>query len=593
MVYLQKTGMIEELKYAEILQENKRLAEDFQILDTRISVLSNTTVHQLKDILEYQLRSNKIAANVVVGDYDNIVQDSLQHQDSKAVLIFYELANIVESLPFEIELMGQEKIDELYQKISSEVEFILQNLKNTPLVVMSKFSHAPFSFSSARPLQKLENLCNQLNRKLVSLAENSSNLKLLEIDKIYAALSINEAIDLRYFYSSKMLYSIQFHKEYCQLVFPHFLSLAGLAKKAIVLDCDNTLWKGILGEDGFDSIEMSKSTPSGKAYREVQLLLKSLSKQGVLLNLCSKNNPEDVEQVLNEHPDMSISQEELIIKKVNWQDKVTNIQEIAKELNIGLDSLVFIDDSDFEVNFVRENLPQVSVFQVPKKAYLYPAMVREISNLFFKDENSNEDQKRTQMYKEELARKSEKESFSSLDDYISSLDLKVNFHINDLEQVSRLAQMTQKTNQFNLTTKRYAEQEMENFILSDHHLVMSIDISDKYGDYGITGLAIGKIENQIAEIDTLLMSCRILGRRIEEVFFDEIVQTFKEYSCKLINSCFLPTHKNAQVSNYFDRMGMKLKKEAEGLKEYTLDVSQHNLIGPDYIAVTRINNHKA
>ena len=187
----------------------------------------------------------------------------------------------------------------------------------------------------------------------------------MNIDKIISHLGISTSIDNRLFYLSKILYSIPFLKSYVNHIKPILFSTIGLAKKALIFDCDNTLWKGILGEDGFENIEMSTNTKHGYIFSEIQSIALSLESQGVLLGLCSKNNFEDVMEVVNSHPDMQLKEHHLSIIKVNWKDKASNLKSISSELNIGLDSIVFIDDSQFEIDLVNEKLPMVTTIQVP------------------------------------------------------------------------------------------------------------------------------------------------------------------------------------------------------------------------------------
>ncbi|MAY84311.1 MAG: hypothetical protein CMP59_09290 [Flavobacteriales bacterium] len=575
------------MKYSEILKRNQELKKELGEPDFKISMLSNIINHQLKDILEYNLRSGGLNGEVIIGEYDNIVQDSLQHNSSDVVLVFYELANIVDSFIYKVELFSDKEFNDLVEKIKSEITFVFENLKKAPIVLFNKFSTLVFDHLLLDPRGKAQEIASLLNTFINELSEEYKNVTIVDIDKVLASTSVDEATDFRYFSSSKMLYSVQFNRAYSSFIRPYIFSLKGKAKKALVLDCDNTLWKGILGEDGFDAIQMSASTPAGKAYMEVQLILKKLAKNGVLLNLCSKNNPEDVDEVIEKHEDMTLKADDIIIKKVNWQDKVSNIREIAKELNIGLDSLVFVDDSDFEVNFVRESLPEVTVVQVPKKAYEYPILMQEVSKLFVNAQNSKEDAKRTAMYKEEQKRKAAVSKFNNIDDYLSSLELVAEISINNIDHYPRLAQMTQKTNQFNLTTKRYSESELSDFINSDDSEVFSLSVRDKFGDSGITGLAILKINDNIAEVDTLLLSCRILGRRIENIFFSEIVDYLSSKNIELLNSLFIPTHKNAQVSDYFDKQGMELKNENDGEKSYQLNLKDFKSVENDHIKVIR------
>ena len=251
---------------------------------------------------------------------------------------------------------------------------------------------------------------------------------------------------------------------------------------------------------------------------------------------------------------MQIINEHLAINKSNWSDKVSNLSAIAKELNIGLDSLVFIDDSSFEVNLIREQLPEVTVLQVPKRLYEYPKMLRENRGLFYNLSFTAEDKKKIDMYKQQVERETVKEKFTDIEDYLASLELKMTIYQDDEAIIPRMSQLSQKTNQFNLTTKRYTEGNIKSFIEKDVSKVIAFSVSDKFGDSGVTGLCIINLhdETQSAEIDTLLMSCRIIGRNIEYAFIDYIIDMMKEKKVSSIKASYIKTQKNEQVNFFFE-----------------------------------------
>ena len=428
-------------------------------------------------------------------------------------------------------------------------------------------------------------VCSELNEYLQQKV--SSNIIFIDIDKVLAKVSIDRSVDLRYYYSSKALYTIEFYREYSNYIKPVILSAAGKSKKALIFDCDNTLWMGILEEDGFNGIKMSSNTDYGVVFEEVQSVAFELSKKGILVGLCSKNNSQDVDEVINNHPDIKLRDENIIIKKVNWNDKVENLKSIAAELNIGLDSLVFIDDSDFEVNYIRKCLPEVTVLQVPSKAHEYPRMIRENIMLFYNISESEEDIQKMQMYKEQRQRETLKSNFKSLEDYLKSLDLKLTIFINEKSLISRMAQLTQKTNQFNLTTKRYTETDMEKFLESDEYRVFAFESKDKFGSYGVTGLAILKLylKEKIAEIDTFLMSCRVIGRNFEFAFFDFLVSYVNSSDIQSINARYIKTLKNEQVRDMYENFGFELISRSDNEKKYFLNPASYKPKYLDYIGV--------
>ncbi|MGJ8645387.1 MAG: HAD-IIIC family phosphatase [Marinomonas colpomeniae] len=558
------------MKYSEILKANDGFDREESLPHYKISILSNIMVHQTKEICEYSLRQEGIYAEVYLGDYDNILQESFKVKDSNAVVLFWEIFNLIDGLQFKIDILSSNDFKSLVERVKNEIDVTLGNLKNVPVILMNKFSSMVFdrfNVHSSR-LRELANILNlYVEEKLLS------NLKLIDIESIFSNLSVNNCVDLRYYYSSKTLYNIGFYKEYFDSIKSIFLSINGKSKKAIIFDCDNTLWKGVLGEDGYDGI---------KVYEEVQSLALALSRKGIILGLCSKNNPKDVDDVLENHKDMILRDKDIVIKKVNWDDKVKNIRSIAEDLNIGLDSLVFFDDSEFEVNFVKENLPMVSVFQVPKKEYQYSMMFREVLSLFYNSSYTKEDYQKQKLYKNEVQRKELKNQSGTLEVYLKSLELKIKVQVDNEEEVTRIAQLTQKTNQFNLTTKRFTEIDINNLMRSSNNFIISIQVLDKFGDNGIVGLAIINCELKIAKIDVFLMSCRVIGRNIEYKFMDVIVGFLRGKNIDKIKSNYIETLKNSQVSDLYNRFGFDI---VDGTNSYELDLDKYNSKNIKYIEV--------
>lgn len=575
-------------KYSEILKRNSDLGKSLPDTGYEIKVLSNIITSQINEILEYTLRVGTIPAIVKSGDYDNIVQDSQKYKDLNTVIIFWELSNIIDGLQYKIELLNNNQLNEILEKTKSEIDLVLKNLKKISLVLINKFTSLPFSSSNISK-SNLEELEDQLNHYL----ENKipANVRLIDLEKVISNVGVENSLDLRYYYSSKALYTIDFFKAYAEYVKPFIMSANGKSKKALIFDCDNTLWKGILGEDGFDNIEMSSRTKDGAVFAEIQAMALALNKQGILIGLCSKNNLRDVDEVIESHMDMQLRDEHITINKSNWSDKVSNLKAIAQELNIGLDSIVFVDDSSFEVNLIREQLPEITVLQVPERLYEYPKILRENMGLFYNLSFTAEDRKKIEMYKHQVKRETVKKEFSDIEDYLASLELKMIIFENDESIIPRMSQMSQKTNQFNLTTKRYTEGDIQNFINDSNSDVYAFSVSDKFGDSGITGLSIvtTKGTTEMAEIDTLLMSCRVIGRNIEYAFLDYVIEKIKEKKITDLKARYIKTQKNEQVKEFFDRCLFDLIDEDDSVRNYTLDISNYE---PKQLNYIEVNNEK-
>jgi FkbH-like protein len=574
---------MKDLKYTEILTANKALKEAVSGLARyEVKVLSNIVTSQFNEIFEYILRSRQINARVTSGEYDNIMQDSQKYSSADTVVIFWELANLVDGLQYKADTMDEKDADLLIEKTRDEIDFVFEQLRGTPNVIFNKFSTQVFNHSFLKE-NSFDRICNALNAYVTG--HLPANFTLVDINKTFATISVAKSIDLRYYYSSKSLYSIDFYKEYAGYIAPIIYSITGKTKKALIFDCDNTLWKGVVGEEGVDGIELSSKNKNGGIFEEVHHLAKALAKQGILLGLCSKNNPEDVDEVFSGRPDFALKKDDILIRRINWSDKVSNLREIAEDLNIGIDSLVFVDDSAFEVNYVREHLPGTAILQVSDKLYDYPALLRDNSGLFYKKNFTKEDKDRINLYKTEESRKNERNKFETLGQYLISLELKLDIFVNDRNNVQRAAQLTQKTNQFNFTTHRYTESEIEHFMTSADTVVYVFGVRDRFGDYGITGMAIVKKNGSHAEIDTFLMSCRVLGRNIEKAFLNLVLKDLR--NAAVVRARYIPTMKNRQVESFYEDFGFTLISGNENTKEYELSLDGHHFKDIDYITINR------
>ena len=572
------------MKYSQLLELNRELEQSLDNDRYQAAILSNITVFQLKEILEVTLRSAGIPITATVGDFDNIVQDTVRYSSSDLVVIFWETCNLVDGLQYRIETMDDRQRKELVQRIKGEFDLVCNQLEQTSLVLFNRFSVG--AFNQASPANTaLDTLVTELNAYVE--ANLPSNFRLIDPVRIEQHIGFGQSYNLRNYYSSKALYSVDFMRGYATAVSPYIRSASGRSKKVLIFDCDNTLWKGILGEDGYDGIDMSIGSRSGRYYHEVQAIAYGLSREGILLAICSKNNAGEVEDVFEHHPDALLRKTHFAAMRINWADKATNIREISEELNVGLDSMVFVDDSPFEADIVRQQLPDVTVLQVPEKLHEYPRLLRDNAGLFYNLSTSEEDRNKTAMYRAQAERSTAKSAFANLQDYLASLGLQVTVYKDDIDQLARLSQLSLKTNQFNLTTQRYTEADMVRFIKSDNHTVFSFDVADKFGDYGITGLSIILTDaaSGTATIDTLLMSCRIIGRNIELAFMNYLVAHLEQQGITTLHARYIETPKNTQVGEFYPTCSFQ-PDSGQG-KEHTflLQLSDYIPTDTNYIEV--------
>ncbi|MHC4706357.1 MAG: HAD-IIIC family phosphatase, partial [Planctomycetota bacterium] len=320
--------------------------------------------------------------------------------------------------------------------------------------------------------------------------------------------------------------------------------------KCIVLDCDNTLWGGIIGEDGMAGIALGPEYP-GNCFVAFQRRLLDMLNRGCLLAICSKNNLHDVQQVIREHPSMVLREENFAAILANWDPKPDNLSLLAEELSLGLDSFLFVDDSPHECRMVRNVLPEMRVVQVPEQPLEVPFCLDHLQELEILS-LTDEDRQRFRMYVHNRRRKELAVTCGDLSDYLNSLKMKMRISVNGAEHVSRLSQMTQKTNQFNLTTKRYSEKDIRSFVDDDNWMVAHFSLSDIFGDNGIVGLMLASdMTSDTVLIDTFLMSCRIIGRRAEEAFLYRMLRSFRELNKLKVKASYIPTSKNSLVEDFW------------------------------------------
>lgn len=571
-----------EISYTQLLKLTKEYKKNSTDQKYHVSVLSNIIVNQIEPFIEYELQKNGVNAITSFGNYDNILQDSLEHNESDAVLIFWELCNIRDGFQYKANLLNEEETNGIIQKIKLEIDFLVESLRKAKLVIINKFSSLLFN-SYFLKKNNFDRICEELNTYLENKILN--NFILIDLDKVIARVSVERTIELRNFYSSKALYSIDFYKAYAKYIAPIILSVLGKSKKALILDCDNTIWSGILGEDGIEGIQMSSQNKKGVVFEEIQALAKSLAQKGIIIGLNSKNNAEDVNAVIRDHKEMTLQESDIVIKKVNWNDKVSNLKEIAKQLNIGKDSIVFIDDSDFEINLVNQYLPELKTIQVPEHLYEYPSLIRSRFDDFYNIKETKDDLSRIKSYKTESLREESKSEFGNIEEYLKSLNLEMFIYRDSPSLIDRMAQLTQKTNQFNLTTKRYTVAEIENFVNDSESLVLAFEVNDRFGGFGITGCSVVMISGDKATIDTFLMSCRVLGRNIEIKFLEEIMIVLGELGVKNIDASYSRTLKNEQVSGFYDKAGFKIINQSEGRTDYSISLEDYKPRGLNYIKV--------
>jgi len=423
---------------------------------------------------------------------------------------------------------------------------------------------------------------DQYNADVMQLGNEYANVKVIDIRAFYRQYATKDLLDWKFYFLSQMGLNPRLSADFQNWYKRQLDAISLKRKKCLVLDLDNTLWSGILGEDGVEGVQLSGDYP-GKAYHLWQEGLKELKEQGIILCINSKNNAEDVDALWEKRDDMVLKKDDFSAMRINWQDKATNLQELANELNIGLDAMVFVDDNPSERELIKQSLPMVSVPDWVNQPYELPLLYQQLVQNYFQVYSvTAEDMKKTEQYKQNAQRAQAKASFADMDAYLQSLEMHLTIErltLDDGAKIARAAQMTQKTNQFNLTTFRYTEDQIKQYI-ENKGQVWIVSVKDKFGDNGISGLI---ILTPTDIIDTFLMSCRVLGRGIEEVFLKYVLQQNSEVT--RMESTYIRTDKNAQVADFYDRMSFGVISRSDIMTSYWVDPSSAKGTIKDYYTI--------
>lgn len=471
-------------------------------------------------------------------------------------------------IKFDIDSLAEEvngyfdKLQIVYKQLPSHSQLIVFSLENL------------YNLNFCSTNYELKNAIIRFNSDIRNFADEHVNVKFIDFSEFLSGYSKEQWTDWKYYFISQMVINPKLARDFRKWFTCKTREFALSRKKCLVLDLDNTLWNGVLGEEGIEGIGIGGDYP-GKAFLYFQEALIELSKQGVILTVCSKNNESDILEAWEKNPFIKLNQKHLSAYRINWQNKADNIRELAQELNIGLDSFVFVDDNPTERELVKQLLPMVEVPDFPEYPYLLPTFFSNLVERYFRMYAiTEEDKKKTEQYKANISRTQEKKKFIDLGDYLVSLEIEVTVtEANDFN-IPRIAQMTQKTNQFNLTTKRYTDVDIHSFIKKGWS-VFCVSVKDKFGDNGITGAIILEPVTDGVKIDSLLLSCRILGKGIEQEFVRFVLNQLYGYGIRKIYADYYPTLKNAQVVDFYDKIGFELVTQREdGTKGYIQCLSE-------------------
>lgn len=578
---------LSNLSLDKILLQRKKLRRELLVCadlrEIRIAVLGGTTTNEVVDLLEILLLQSGFRPVFHQSEYGRYYEDAvLEPQivaDFKPDLIYihtgsFNLRNLPpvscteEDLPkfVEAEMSRYRAIwDSLGNSIGCQ---IIQNNFELPVAAVLGNLDAVSSGGLTR-------FVHELNRQFALEANANARLVLQDVFSISARVGINQWFDLNRWFSYKIATTVEGSFAIASSLAALIRGMYGRTRKVLVLDLDNTVWGGIIGDDGPDKIVIGRETPLAEAYTAFQEYCLSLRNRGILLAVCSKNNEEIAKEGFA-HPDSVLKLEHFSAFRANWEPKHENILAIAKELNLGVDSFVFVDDNPAERAIVEAQIPGIAVPDVGDDVTRYATIIE--SHRYFEQLTlGKEDLTRAKLYEENAQRATLEAKFANYGEYLDSLEMTAEIDVFNSTYIERIAQLTNKSNQFNLTTRRYTLAEMQSIMDDRKHIGIYGKLTDRFGDNGLVSVVLGTIDGDQLQLDLWLMSCRVLKREMEIAMLDGIVERAQERGLRSLIGSYLPTSKNGMVADHYEKLGFSLvsRDESAGSSIWSLDITNY------------------
>ncbi len=544
----------------------------------RVAILGGSTTNDIKLCIELFLLNYGIEPEFYESEYNQYYQEAMFPSETfvsfKPDIIYIHTTNR-NIVAFPTMTNTEDEINAMIDAEVSKYNAIWNNLfdKFHCPIIQNNFEKPLYRMLGNKDFSDVRgkvNFINRLNQEWAKYAQKHDNFYICDIDYISADYGLYEWHDTQNWYMYKYAMSLQAIPYLAFNVSNIIKSLLGKNKKGFVLDLDNTLWGGVVGDDGVDNIEIGPEEAVGQAYLEFQQYLREYKQLGIILNVNSKNDETNALAGLN-HPNGVLKPDDMIIIKANWGQKDLNFVSIAKELALLPESLVFIDDNPAERHIVSEQLPGVMAPDIGSVQEYIKIIDR--SGYFETTVISADDVKRNQMYKENAERSSLEAKFENYSDYLISLDMKGTIREFEPVLMARIAQLSNKSNQYNLTTRRYTQEEIEEVAISDEYIDLYGKLEDRFGDNGVVSVVIGHINGRIVDIDLWIMSCRVLKRDMEFAMMDEFVSICQKKNIDKIIGHYYPTSKNAMVKDFYALNGFKkVKEDSEGNTTWEIGV---------------------
>jgi FkbH-like protein len=545
----------------------------------RLAVLSNSTVDMIVPALIASGARHGVVLEIVQPSYDQVAQEALTPDSrvnlSKPDAVLFALD--YRALPLKLSFGDGESASHTVRGVLAYLQSLREGIKANSNAVCIFQTFAPpaerlfGSLDRALP-GTMSSLIDAVNRELASCVFRSGDV-LLDVAGLAETVGLANWHDHQLWNLGKFSFSDELIPLYGDHVARCVAAIRGKSKKVLVMDLDNTLWGGVIGDDGMEGIKIAQGDALGEAHRAVQSLALDLRQRGIVLAVSSKNTDSVARQPFQKHPEMLLTLEHIAVFQANWNDKATNIQAIAEELSLGLDAMVFLDDNPAERGLVRSLLPEVSVPELPEDAAGY-ARTLAAAGYFEAVTFAAEDLKRAGYYQDNAKRAILQAQLGGVDAYLASLEMEITFEPFDAIGRSRVVQLINKSNQYNLTTRRYTDPEILDAEKDPDVFTLQVRLADIFGDNGMISVVICRpAEPGVWEIDTWLMSCRVLGRKVEQMTLREILEHARAAGVAQIRGIYKPTDRNQLVLDHYAKLGFsKVEEDARGLTRWVLSV---------------------
>jgi FkbH-like protein len=579
--------------YAVAARALSRLFAVEPLRPLRVALVSSFTIDGLVPYVTVESARRGFAVETYLAPFNNVQQELLREDSGltrfapNAIFVSQLLEDIAPALAFEFLTLSRDRVETMIEEIADQVVRSVEEFRRRShsAIFVHNFAlpeRAVLGIAECNVVESQTEAIRSLNRRLAARMAGVAGSFVFDYDRSCAEVGYRRCRDPRSWHIGRIAISPA-HMPHLAADYASLLQAElSRPKKCLAVDLDNTLWGGVLGEDGAAALQIGQVFP-GNAYRAFQQALLDLRRRGVILAAVSKNDHDEAMAVLRDHPDMLLRPRDFSASRINWQDKPQNIREIAAELNIGLDSIVFFDDNPAERALMREALPEVTTLEAPADPAGYTRCLLD-SRCFDQLSYSEEDWHRGDMYRAQAEREQFRTSSGTLLDFYAGLEMHAAIEpVNDWT-MDRVHALLHKTNQFNVTTRRHSQGALQAMRTDPNFTVLTVKLTDRFGDNGVIGAAILEVQDDRAVIDSLLLSCRVIGRTVETAVLSRLCETARECGCRTMQGGFIPTKKNRPAADLFERHGFRrAAADEDGSQIWLLDLEEQRVEWPSYI----------